>query len=170
VPIIITNDYDVSSSNSEIATTATAVNQSSGSSTTTAAANQMPMSGVLTINSQQHHLPPVSFNKFQKGYSLDSQYLSSQNSLSSSSNSISSSNNSIQNVSSGNQFHHQHRQFLQPPSSLNSSQTQNINADFTEATNLSSIYERCPHRKLSENLDTRSGVNGSCKTNSAHLI
>jgi hypothetical protein len=165
VPIIITNDYDVSSSNSEITNTQSQNNTSS----TTAAANQMPLSGVFTINSQQS--PPAFTNKFQKGYSLDSQHLSSQNSLSSSSNSISSSNNSIQNVNSGNQFHHQHRQYLQPPSSLNSSQAQNINADFLEANNLSSLYERYPlaNRKLSENLDTRN-VNGSCNTSSAHLI
>jgi hypothetical protein len=50
---------------------------------------------------------------------------------SSSNNSISSSTNSIQ----------EKKQFLLPPSSLNSSQAQNINADF-EAETLNSIYER----------------------------
>jgi hypothetical protein len=194
VPIIITNDYDVASSNNP---DNTITNGSPVTSPTAVTPSVAIGSGVF--------IPPLSlpapsatttttFNKFQKGYSLDSQFLCSQNSLSSSSSLVNSSSNSIssstsnstQNVS-GNHFNHQHRQFLQPPSSLSSSQAQNINADFVPTTVVdtvvSRVYERCPppnstttsvgsERKLSENLeDSRSsGSDGSKSSNSSHLI
>ena len=79
----------------------------------------------------------INGNKFKldKGLSLDSHCLQSQNSLSSltsndlnsSSNSISSSNNSIQQ----HNFQFQNQQYLSPPSTVNSSaQSFNINADY----------------------------------------
>ena len=118
VPIIITNDYDVSST-TEILTGANTNTQST------------PLSNLNTGTILNTQITQQS-NKFQKGYSLDSQYLYNQNSLSSSSsliNDLTSSSNSIS--SSSNSIQH-HRQFLEPPSSLSSSQVQNINADFTE--------------------------------------
>lgn len=90
-------------------------------------------------------------NKFQKGYSLDSQHMFSQNSLSSSSslaadltsssNSISSSNNSITAANQQQPAQYRQQQFLQPPCSLSTTQVHNINADFYLDQRVS---ERCP--------------------------
>ena len=95
-------------------------------------------SNIATVNnSSELSNKPTNANKFKldKGLSLDSHCLKSQNSLSSSSNSngmtsssnsISSSNNSILH---NFQFHNQ--QYLSPPSTVNSSaQSFNINADY----------------------------------------
>lgn len=118
-------------------------------------------------------------NKFKldKGFSLDSHYLKSQNSLSSSStsndltsssNSISSSNSSLQQQFQQFQFYNQ--QYLQPPPSVNlsnssSNQTYNINADF-DVTNVP-LYEHV-YEKSSKLFNKE---NGSSSSNpNIHLI
>lgn len=109
-------------------------------------------------------IQPVSAKfKLDKGFSLDSHYLKSQNSLSSSStsndmtsssNSMSSSTNSLQQQHFTNfQFHNQ--QYLQPPpavslTSMNTaSQTININADF-DVCNSIPLYERFYEKRLNK--------------------
>ena len=142
VPIIITNDYDTAANNT---------NSNNVDSPTSPPSNQNSMVPNATTITATLPSSVANSNKFQKGYSLDSHALYNQNSLSSSSsliNDLTSSSNSIS--SSSNSI--QHRQFLLPPSSLNSSQAQNINADF-ETSTLSSIYERfpLPTRKMLSN-------------------
>ena len=110
---------------------------------------------LTSVNNSNNELSTKTMNlnkfKLDKGLSLDSHYLKSQNSLSSSStsnemndsssNSISSSNNSIIN----NNFQFQNQQYLSPPSSISSSSRQfNINADFE-------IYTSIQHKRTHEN-------------------
>ncbi len=86
-------------------------------------------------NSNELSIKSINGNKFKldKGLSLDSHCLKSQNSLSSSStsNGMTSCSNSI--CSSNNSILHQNKssQYLSPPSTVNSSaQSFNINADY----------------------------------------
>lgn len=82
-------------------------------------------------NGGQNNMTMITNSKLNKGYSLDSKYLTSQNSLSSSSTNndiTSSSSNSISSCSTNS--HHMSRQFLLPPPSIDLLQTSNINADF----------------------------------------
>ncbi|CAF0857353.1 unnamed protein product [Brachionus calyciflorus] len=112
-------------------------------------------------NDQLTHIVGTKY-KLDKGFSLDSHYLHSQNSLSSSStsndltstpNSVSSSNSSLQSqLNTSFQFHNQ--KYLQPPPVVNLTtltSANNINADF-EVNNLyyqSYLYE--DNRNLEEN-------------------
>lgn len=106
-------------------------------------------------------ISPGGGNKFKldKGFSLDSHYLQSQNSLSSSStnNDINSSSNSISSSTNSIQTHNfqfQHQQFLTPPPAvnINSAICYNINADF-DSTPIYEIYQNKSQSNSSTNLN-----------------